>query len=155
MGDLDQSSRDKSVRTGQGLIQIGSGIWMKFLSKSTARDFICGVQSIMKVKCLSVLSPNGATKLRPRNSSRKQCESMDHPRLSRQIDCRLIRPRFVSLELQIANYVVVDQTTGVKIRTCRFDDESVRCSALKALRRYKSLPAIMRRYTTILIMRDI
>jgi len=66
---LGQSLREKSVRTGQDLIQIGSGIWMKFLSKSTARDFICGVQSIMKVKYLSVLSPNGATKLRPRNSS--------------------------------------------------------------------------------------
>ena len=66
---LGQSSREKFARTGQGPVQIGSGIWMKFLSKSTARGFICGVQLIMKVKCLSVLSPNGATKLRPRNSS--------------------------------------------------------------------------------------
>jgi len=28
---LGQSSREKSVRTGQGLTQVGSGIWMKFL----------------------------------------------------------------------------------------------------------------------------
>jgi hypothetical protein len=66
---LDQSLREKPVTTGQGANQIGRGTWMKSLSKSTARDFTFGVQSIMKVKCWKILSPNGATKLRPRNSS--------------------------------------------------------------------------------------
>jgi hypothetical protein len=63
--------------------------------------------------------------------------------------------RFVSLMLQISNNVVVDQTKAVKVRTYRFDEESVRCSALTALRRCRNLSAIMRRNKAILITRDI
>ena len=66
---LDQSSRERSERTEQGITQIGSGTWMKSLSKLTVRDFTFGVQSIMKAKCWSALLRNGVTKLQRRNSS--------------------------------------------------------------------------------------
>ena len=76
-------------------------------------------------------------------------------KLSRQINCRLIRPRFVNLVLPIANYVAAGQTIGVKIRICLFDDENVQCNDLRALQLCKNLQAITRKYTTILITRDI
>jgi hypothetical protein len=54
---------------------------------------------------------------------------MGRPRLLQRISYHPMVPLFVRLELLTSNYVVGDPTTDARIRTCRFDDESARCSA--------------------------